>query len=186
MTVLQAIVEKVEVVGVSGDSISKEGGGKGVGAQGLAKKAHTGGYFSSEGGGGGRGKAFNVGEGLAKAEGVVGERVGGISNGNARGGGHEFGFVAVEVYAQGSAFLFNEAKDGNDVSWVKAGRGVIEVRHGRAQGATSIVTGEVCEGTVGREFKELLSDFAKEDVEAEGGKDGAQGAALCKAFLLLE
>ena len=58
-----------------GDSISKEGGGKGVGTQGLAKEAHSGGDFSSEGGGGTRDKALNVGEGLTKAEGVIGERL---------------------------------------------------------------------------------------------------------------
>ena len=32
VAVLEAVVKKVEVVGVPGDSISKEGGGKGAGA----------------------------------------------------------------------------------------------------------------------------------------------------------
>ena len=123
-------MKKVEVVRVPGDSISKEGGGKGVGAQRLTKEAHSGGDFSSEGGGGTRDKALNVGEGVVKAEGVVGERLRGIPNGNAGGCGHEFGFAVIEVCAQGSTFLFNETKDGDDVSWVEAGRGVIKVRHG--------------------------------------------------------
>ena len=116
VAILQAVVNKVEVAGVLGDSIGEESGGKGVGAQRLAKEAHSGGDVGSEGGGGTRDKALNVGEGVAKAEGVVGERLGGIPNGNARGCGHEFGFAVIEVDAQGSTFLFNETEDGDDVS----------------------------------------------------------------------
>ena len=33
---------------------------------------------------------------------------------------------------------------------------------------------------------ELFLEWLEEDVEAEGGKDGTEGAALCKSFFLYE
>ena len=54
VAVMKTIVEKVQIVGMPRDNVSKKGGGKGVGTKRLSKKADSSGDFFSEWSGGTR------------------------------------------------------------------------------------------------------------------------------------
>jgi hypothetical protein len=96
--------------------------------------------------------------------------------GGASGGCEDERFVVAEVDAVGIAEFIEMVKEVGDVGVVKEGSGVVMVRE--AIGLRLIASS--CAGS------DVGVELAEDEVEGEGGKDSAEGAALCKAFELLE
>ena len=64
--------------------------------------------------------------------------------------------------------------------------GVVKVGGGDGLRAKAIISRVVVVGSVGRALLEEIEQFGEEDGKAEGREERAKGAALGKAFLLVE
>jgi hypothetical protein len=96
--------------------------------------------------------------------------------GGASGGCEDECFVVAEVDAMGIAKFVETLEEVGDVGIVKEGIGIIMVR----EAIGSRLMASSCSGS------DVGIELAEDKVEGEGGKDSAEGAALGKAFKLLE